>query len=414
MPAAPPTGDIRVRPVASVRMGNVAVAMCLVPLEVPVLELPSVETRLYHDRFKFSRTLLEILKDANRLTGRHRWKVMAGVILALALLAWFIGSQLKDHPFDWHLFLGTLTGIRWGWIAGAIVLLYGTYYGRALRWAVLIRPVKPSPSITNLLKATIIGFTAITLFGRPGEIVRPYLIASKERVSVASQLAAWVLERIYDLLMALLVFGYALAKVKSSGMQVGPSLVWVFQTGGMLVGGISLILVLLLIFFRHFGEKATKRLHDALGFLPERHRSRANGVISSFVQGVESTRSDSALMLLLALSVVEWVLIAGSYWCVAQAFSQQIRLSLVDILIYMGFVSFGAIVQIPGIGGGTQVVSVLVLTELFGTGLEVATSFSLFIWVVTFVVIVPVGLLLSVREGLNWRRLRQIGRETIS
>jgi ABC-type sulfate transport system permease component len=80
----------------------------------------------------------------------------------------------------------------------------------------------------------------------------------------------------------------------------------------------------------------------------------------------------------------------------------------------MGFVSFGAIVQIPGIGGGTQVVSVLVLTELFGTGLEVATSFSLFIWVVTFVVIVPVGLLLSVREGLNWRRLRQIGRETIS
>jgi ABC-type sulfate transport system permease component len=79
----------------------------------------------------------------------------------------------------------------------------------------------------------------------------------------------------------------------------------------------------------------------------------------------------------------------------------------------MGFVSFGAVVQIPGIGGGTQVVSVLVLTELFATKLEVATSFSLFIWLITFVVIIPVGLLMALHEGLNWRGLRQIGRETI-
>ena len=43
----------------------------------------------------------------------------------------------------------------------------------------------------------------------------------------------------------------------------------------------------------------------------------------------------------------------------------------------MGFVSFGSIVQIPGVGGGMQVVSVLVLTELFGIRLELATAFAL-------------------------------------
>ena len=43
----------------------------------------------------------------------------------------------------------------------------------------------------------------------------------------------------------------------------------------------------------------------------------------------------------------------------------------------MGFVSFGGVVQIPGVGGGTQVVAVLVLTELFGVRLELATSFAL-------------------------------------
>ena len=57
----------------------------------------------------------------------------------------------------------------------------------------------------------------------------------------------------------------------------------------------------------------------------------------------------------------------------------------------MGFVSFGSIVQIPGVGGGMQVVAVLVLTELFGVRLELAIAFALFLWIITFVAIVPAG-----------------------
>ena len=73
----------------------------------------------------------------------------------------------------------------------------------------------------NLLSATMIGFTAITLFGRPGEFVRPYLIARKEQVPVTSQFAAWVLERIFDLLMALLLFAFALTRVQILGRAGG-------------------------------------------------------------------------------------------------------------------------------------------------------------------------------------------------
>ena len=58
----------------------------------------------------------------------------------------------------------------------------------------------------------------------------------------------------------------------------------------------------------------------------------------------------------------------------------------------MGFVSFGSAVQIPGIGGGMQVVAVVVLTELFGVGWNWRLSFALLIWFITFVAIVPLGL----------------------
>jgi glycosyltransferase 2 family protein len=85
--------------------------------------------------------------------------------------------------------------------------------------------------------------------------------------------------------------------------------------------------------------------------------------------------------------------------------------SLVDVLIYVGFVSFGSVVQVPGIGGGMQVVAVVVLTELFGVRLELATSFAILTWLSTFVIIVPIGLLVALKEGLDWHNLRRVGRE---
>ena len=49
--------------------------------------------------------------------------------------------------------------------------------------------------------------------------------------------------------------------------------------------------------------------------------------------------------------------------------------------------------------------------KLFGVRLEVASAFALFLWFLTFVAIVPVGLVVALKEGLDWRSLRQIGRE---
>jgi len=77
----------------------------------------------------------------------------------------------------------------------------------------------------------------------------------------------------------------------------------------------------------------------------------------------------------------------------------------------MGFTSFGAVVQIPGIGGGVQVVSVLVLTQLFGVPIETATAMAALIWIITFVVIVPFGIGLSLYEGVSWRKIRKLERE---
>ena len=340
------------------------------------------------------------------------WKWAAGGLLAAGLLAWSLHSQLAAKAFDWSLAVAALTRLQWPWLWLAVVPIFGTYYGRALRWGVFLKPQKEQPCMKNLLVATVIGFTAITLFGRAGDFVRPYLIASKEKVPVTTQIAAWLLERVFDLLMASLLLGFVLTRFPSTGLHAGPKLGWVLVFGGRIVGLSCALVFLALIGLRHLAEPARLSLIGAARRLPKSWFRRAERLINSLWKGVESIRSDGALLLILWYSVVEWVLIALCYWCLARAFSGIINLTVVDVLILLGFVSFGGVVQIPGVGGGTQVVAILVLTELYGIRLELAASFALMLWILTFVAIVPVGLGMALKEGLDWHQLRRIGPET--
>jgi uncharacterized membrane protein YbhN (UPF0104 family) len=153
------------------------------------------------------------------------------------------------------------------------------------------------------------------------------------------------------------------------------------------------------------------RLLDGLRFLPEHQFARAERLVNAFVQGAEATRSELSLLLLTFYTVLEWVAIAACYLSITRAFGAALHFGWTDVLIFMGFVSFGAVVQIPGIGGGVQVVTILILTELFQVPLEIATSLALLLWIIMFVVIVPLGILLAVREGLDWAKLRSMARE---
>jgi glycosyltransferase 2 family protein len=341
--------------------------------------------------------------------SRWKWLALGAVLLLVAL--YLLRSELRKRGFHWSVFVATLGQLDWRWLVASLLAALGTYYGRALRWAVLLRPLRPQPDMWKLFSATIIGFTAVTLLGRPGEFVRPYLISVQERVPFSSQISAWVLERIYDLLMALIIFGFALSKVRYMG-DPGPALSWVLEIGGWLFWVLSVVCLLMLAMIRRYSDAMRERLLAALGFLSEHHLDRAGRFLKALVQGAESIRSAKSMIQLLLYTILEWLLIVFCYLCIMRAFGSVVHFTLSDVIILMGFVSFGAVVQIPGIGGGVQVVAVLVLTKIFGLPVELATSIAVLMWLITFVVIVPFGLAVALHQGLSWRNLRQLEQET--
>ena len=95
---------------------------------------------------------------------------IAGLLIFVALLIY--GSH-RTH-FRWDILGQQMHFVRWSNILFGVLLIYGAFLVRAFRWTVFLRPTKRLPPL-YLLGTQVIGFTAVALFGRLGEIAAEYL-----------------------------------------------------------------------------------------------------------------------------------------------------------------------------------------------------------------------------------------------
>jgi hypothetical protein len=130
-------------------------------------------------------------------------------------------------------------------------------------------------------------------------------------------------------------------------------------------------------------------------------------------RGLDSTREPRLVALLVFYTALLWGAIVGSYYFLFHSFRVIASLNITDVIVILGFMGFGSIVQLPGVGGGLQVVCILCLTRIYGVPLEIATGIAIFIWLLTFVVVVPFGMLCAAHEGWNWRKIRQLAVEQV-
>ncbi len=332
----------------------------------------------------------------------------AGIAVCF-VLAWFAWRHYSS--FDWVRFVETFKMVRRPWLVLGLLLATSSFLGRAVRWRVMMWPVRSS--FWGVVLATYIGFSAIVIFGRAGELVRPYLIARREHTKLANQAGVWALERLYDFIVILFLFGVGVIYARHLGTNAGSSLHSVLHIGGWAAVGSAIITAGIFYVMARQPDFCRKRLNEATSFLsPERQKQFAKS-LDSFLNGVRSAGSLPIFLISFALTVAEWSLIFGGVYSYFRSFPPVSSFSILDIVAYFGFVIFGAIVQLPGIGGGMQIASVVVLTELFHMPVEQATGFSLMVWAGTSLIVLPIGVPVAFYNGLNFRQLRHIEKESV-
>jgi hypothetical protein len=129
--------------------------------------------------------------------------------------------------------------------------------------------------------------------------------------------------------------------------------------------------------------------------------------IREFTVGLNTIHGPSEFIQLSAVSIVMWGVIALAYVQVTTSYGAAMEsLRSTKVLLLMFCSMLGSMVQLPGVGGGSQLATISAMDHVFHiVPKELAVSCGIMLWLVTFVSVVPVGLLLSHHERLSLRKL---------
>ncbi len=338
---------------------------------------------------------------------KNKHYVAYAVVCAVLTVLVYLQFRTWRH-FDWaRLFQFEL---HWRHIVHGILLIYVAYVLRALRWKIFLRPVRKEASLMGLLSTTLVGFTGLAILGRPGELIRPYLIARRENLTFASQVAVWAVERIFDVagFTVLLLAAIFLPSKLHTFADNAPYEVrhWIYLTGyGLIILVLGLFAAAALMAYR--GNGIAQWVERRFSHLAENLGHRIAQKVREFTAGLNTIHGPLAFFELSGVSILMWWVIAVAYKEVTYAYGAPMAaMSTTKVLLLMGSSMLGSMVQLPGVGGGSQLATITALDHVFDiVPKELAVSCGIMLWLVTFVAVVPIGLYLAHRERLSLRKL---------
>jgi uncharacterized protein (TIRG00374 family) len=317
-------------------------------------------------------------------------------LLTVLLMALFLRGM------DWREAWQKTREANLAWLAAAILVTLQTYVIRSWRWVVLLRPIGRA-SFRTSFRTTVIGFAASAILpARIGEVLRPYLLARRERLNAASCFATIIVERLLDLVMVVLLFAIALA---TASIDVGSQ---VRVAGGIAAVASVLGLVILCVLAGHperlgvWTERLARRL-------PGRARQALGQFVRMFAEGLSVLRSPGHLAFALFWTLPLWLSIAlgilFTFW------SFGISMSLAGSFIVVGYLTVGVAAPTPGGAGGFEVMCKLALTQFFAVSASAAGAAAIVLHLVSFVPVTLLGLLFLWQDGLTLGRLRGMRNE---
>ncbi len=316
-------------------------------------------------------------------------QVLTSIIVILVLAA-LVYLQVKAwRHFEWGIFWQITKSVNFVRVVAGIAVVYFIYVLRAARWRVFLRS-RQTVHTFDLVPSQFIGFTGLALLGRPGEFIRPYLVARKFNLSFASQLVVWTAERICDML--------SVGTILALTLLIRPDFRHFFVLPHIRTKAILALIAFFVLIAVILAVSGGLRAR-----LRKLSRDLSRSVAHDFLSFVE----------IAVTSLVIWLLIASTYWITLHAYpTLRNQIHVTDVPLIMGASTLGSLIQLPGVGGGSQLAVIGILSSpVFGLGHELAVSAGIMLWIVTFVSVTPMGLFLAHREKLSLTRLSSESQE---
>lgn len=342
------------------------------------------------------------LETELKAKGYRKYVEFAVLCLLAAALLWWFGRNL-----DWREVRHALSTADPLLLVIAVVLISLAYLVRAFRWGALLKPLGAA-RLTDLFTATTIGFSAVFLLGRAGEVVRPVVLPMRDpRVRPSAALVTIFIERIYDFIAVALMFAVNLIWfTPPAALEVSFSRV---RTVGFALLGGTIAGLVFLIWFRKNSAMllgALNRLFSRWRFIPQRFSGLVIGILEQLSNALRVLVNAAELAETVGWTVLVWLGIASANLLVLRAFHLDVGIS--ETIFVLGWSLLGSLVPTPGGAAGAFHAATAAGLLFLGVKKETAAALSIVLHLVDFGPAVIFGLFYFIRGDLSISRLRTL------
>ncbi len=333
------------------------------------------------------------------MNKKHIHLLIGLAIIALSLFYAFRGVKIAE--------LGNaLLAAHYIYLVPAIVLVILSYLFRAMRWRYLIRSIKDVKT-AGLFSPLMVGFMANMLPARAGEFVRAYLLSRKEQISFSASFATIFIERLFDLIIVLLMLVSVLLFMPevfvSGDVSGGNDLLNKVK----IFGAVSFLLCMFIFIFSALLQFKKDLAMKVIGFFvrpfPLKWGEKIFGLVGSFSEGLQIIRDKRGFLATICLSFLIWGMFIFTYYPLYLAFDIETELPLISSLVVLCLTVaiFITVAPTPGFLGSYHLGCVAALHGIFGIDKAVALSYGIVAWLVAMGTTVFIGALFAIKENIS-------------
>jgi uncharacterized protein (TIRG00374 family) len=325
-------------------------------------------------------------------------------VVVLALVVGLLGVFL--HNVNIRSVAADIIRARPRWLALSLTTMFVNLAIRALRWQYLLEPLGHT-SFGNAFSATAVGFAASSVLpARAGEVIRPYFLARRERISATGAFATIILERLLDLVTVLALLG-AFVFVFGRDVALGnPALFAAVKWAGAMASVVSLAALVLLFMLARSPDHLARVMRRFEHAAPSAFAGLIARMVQKFARGLGTIRRPGLLFVALAWSLPLWLSIDLGIWAIAVAFGFNVPFT--GSFLIVPLLTLGVLVPTPGAIGGFHEAFRLGVTVFYGVPDAAAVAAALVLHAFTVVPSLLLGLFFAARAGLNLAGLRQL------
>lgn len=323
---------------------------------------------------------------------RDAVKLVVGVALAVALLAWVL------HGVGWDALWRSIAGASIFGLAVSAALQFGHNAFRIARWRWLLAPVRARVPVRPMFTAITLGYLVTWVVpGRLGEFVRPALLSAREDVPLGPCMGTVLIDRILDGVAILILFAVGIFLTPFTGAAAE-------FAAEIRAGAVTSVVVLVtpLIVLTALSLRAD-RLDDRFG---ERSGWIAWIVRAavSFSRGTDALRRPGLLVGIVLASLAAWLTISAGVWFGVMA--AGVDVSFAGVLVIQPLLAIGVAIPTPAGAGGFHAVTKAALVYLFGVAETPAVGAAILVHLTGVLPVFAVGAVLLWSENLSLRDLR--------